>query len=154
MLRGHGKEDLLEGVGVVIDQSKNATEAVNEMVEKTAIDVGFNAVDQDGQGARDYDSRCMARRFFHLLLATLPNLLPGIAFANDGILLTIQTGWPGLIALLLSASTGDAAGFGAALCDLDLGTGQRKRVFARTTTFPWSGNGRARCGGRGGLDSM
>lgn len=52
MLGGHGKKDLLERIRIIVDQGQHATEAVNEMVEKATVDVGFDSVDKDREGSR------------------------------------------------------------------------------------------------------
>jgi hypothetical protein len=51
MLGCHGQKDLLERVGVIINEGQDAAETVNEMVEETAIDIGFDSVDEEGEVA-------------------------------------------------------------------------------------------------------
>ena len=53
VLGGHGQQDLLKGVGVIVDQGEHATEAVDEVVQEPSVDVGLDAVDQEGEGAGD-----------------------------------------------------------------------------------------------------
>lgn len=55
MLGGHGEEDLFEGVGVIVDEGQHTTEAKDEMVEKATVDFGFDAIDEEGKGAREDD---------------------------------------------------------------------------------------------------
>lgn len=53
MLGGHGEKDFFEGIRVIVDEGKDATEAVDEVVEEATVDIGFDAIDQDGEGARN-----------------------------------------------------------------------------------------------------
>jgi hypothetical protein len=53
MLRGHRQEDLLEGIRVIVDEGQDPAESVDEVIEETAIDVGFDAIDEEGKVARD-----------------------------------------------------------------------------------------------------
>lgn len=54
MLGGHGEENLFERVGVIVDEGQNATEAVDEVVQEATVDFGFDAIDQDREGSRDF----------------------------------------------------------------------------------------------------
>lgn len=53
MLRGHRQKDLLEGVRVIIDEGQDPAESVDEVIEETAINLGFDAIDEEGEVARD-----------------------------------------------------------------------------------------------------
>jgi hypothetical protein len=53
MLRGHRQKDLFEGIRVIVDQGQDPAESVDEVIEETAIDLGFDAIDEEGEVARD-----------------------------------------------------------------------------------------------------
>lgn len=55
MLSGHGQEDFLERIRIVIDQGENATEAEDKVVQEPTVDFGLNAIYQNGQGTRNDD---------------------------------------------------------------------------------------------------
>ena len=48
MLRGHRQKDLLERIRVIVDEGQHPAESVNEVIEETAIDFGFDAIDEEG----------------------------------------------------------------------------------------------------------
>ncbi len=52
MLCGHGQEDLLERIRIIVDKGQDATEAVNEMVEEATVDFGFDSIDEDRERSR------------------------------------------------------------------------------------------------------
>lgn len=96
---------------------------------------------------------------FQLLLPAFPNFLRWIAFADDGIFLTVETcamgyltsslvkknnkflcnltGWFGLVAFLLPPPTSNAARLRTAFGNFELPAGYGKRVLAWATSFAW-----------------
>lgn len=113
VLRCHRQQNLLERVRVIVDQGEHAAESVDEVVEEPAIDVGLDAVDEEGQTSRERGQgaspgRCARRSatlgafttgaggggegptVFQLLSAALPYLLGWVALAHDRVLLAIQ----------------------------------------------------------------
>lgn len=53
MLRSHRQKDLFEGIRVIVDERQDPAESVNEVVEETAVDLSFDAIDEEGEVARD-----------------------------------------------------------------------------------------------------
>jgi hypothetical protein len=48
VLSCHREENLLERIRVIIDECQHATETVYEVVQEASVDVGFDAVDEEG----------------------------------------------------------------------------------------------------------
>jgi hypothetical protein len=53
MLRGHRQKDLLEGIRVIVDEGQNPAESVDEVIEETTIDLGFDAINEEGEVTRN-----------------------------------------------------------------------------------------------------
>lgn len=49
MLGGHWEQDLLERVGVIVDQRENSAKVVDKVVKEAPVDVRLDAVDEDRQ---------------------------------------------------------------------------------------------------------
>lgn len=63
MLGRHGQQDLFERIRVIIDKSQHTTEPIHEMIEEAPVDLGFNAIDQEGQVARNSCKGLVAGRW-------------------------------------------------------------------------------------------
>jgi hypothetical protein len=44
----HREENLLERIRVIINECQHATEAVYKVIQEASVDVGFDAVDEEG----------------------------------------------------------------------------------------------------------
>lgn len=49
VLGGHGEQDLLERVGVIVDQRENSAKVVDKVIKEASVDVRFDAVDENRQ---------------------------------------------------------------------------------------------------------
>ena len=112
MLGSHREQDLLERIRVIVDEGQHATKPIDKVVEEAAIDVRFDAVDEEGEPARQGGKILGAdswgdenvsqgglqaqveieiRTICDPLSPALPNLLGRVTLANDRILLTVET---------------------------------------------------------------
>lgn len=112
MLGSHREQDLLERIRVIVDEGQHATKPIHKVVEEAAIDIRFDAVDEEGEPARQGGKILGAdswgdenvsqgglqaqveieiRTICDPLSPALPNLLGRVALANDRILLTVET---------------------------------------------------------------
>lgn len=123
MLRSHGKENLFEEVGVIIDQSEHPTKLKDNMVEEPAVHIGFNPIDQEqrraghrGQGISPTASSIFCLPLFQISFGGHPSQTTAFFWQFR------QAGWVSL-RFFFPSSTGDATDLGSTLSHLALAPG-------------------------------